>query len=94
MGFRYFSERVATKASKTVIWPESGALFIKIRFSYDGLKIVILRAVSSENEHMAAEWCIFSLSSPNQETIQDDIVLIESTPLSSDSLILMFFLLF
>ena len=64
MGFRYFSERVATKASKTVIWLESGALFIKIRFSYDGLKIVILRAVSSENEHMAAEWCIFFTFEP------------------------------
>ena len=64
MGFRYFSERVATKASKTVIWLESGALFIKIRFSYDGLKVVILRAVSSENEHMAAEWYTFCTFEP------------------------------
>ena len=76
MGFRYFSERVATKASKTVIWLESGALFIKIRFSYDGLKVVILRAVSSENEHMAAEWCDMSNFEPNQEAIQDNIILI------------------
>ena len=59
--FWYFSERLATWASKTLIWPESGALFIKIVFSYDGLKIVILSAVHSENEHMAAEWCLFSI---------------------------------
>ena len=64
MRFRYFSERVATKASKTVIWPESGALFIKIRFSYDGLKTVILRAVRSENDHMVAEKCVICTFEP------------------------------
>ena len=35
----------------------------------------------------------FPFSSPNQETIQDNIVLIESTPLPRESFILMFFVL-